>query len=111
MEACSFPVVVDLAWLFGDGERPKLARSAVGVLLFNLSFGGVLLSGLAEALSLGLSLFLGLASPPARTSHAGDERDEDDGDGTFTGLKLSLSFSFEGVFFFGLDLDDDCTVG
>lgn len=37
---------VDLAGLVGDGERPRLARSAVGALLFSLSFGGVLLGGL-----------------------------------------------------------------
>lgn len=108
MLPCSSPVLgVDLAGLFGDGERPKLERSAVGVLLFNLSFGGVLFGGLAQASSLGLSLFLGLPSAPTRTP--GDVWDEGDGDDTFTGLKLSLSFSFEGVFFLGLDLDDDCT--
>jgi hypothetical protein len=88
----------------GDGERPRLARSAVGVLLFSLSFGGgVLFAGLAPALiSLGSFLFLG----------PGDEREECDGDdAVFTGLKLSLSFSLEGVcLLLGLDLDDCCVV-
>lgn len=92
--------------LFGDGERPRLARSAVGVLLFSLSFGGVLSGGLAKALVLRSSLFLGLASPPTRTP--GDEREEGDGDDTLTGLRLSLSLNFEGARLLGLDLDDAC---
>lgn len=104
---CSVPV--DLEGLFGDGERPRVARSVVGVLLFSLSFDGVRFGGLAQALiGLGLlSFFLGLASPPTRTP--GEERGEADGDDAFTGLKLSLSLSFEGVFFLGLDLDGDRT--
>lgn len=110
MLPCSVPARVDLAGLFDDGERARVARSVVGVLLFSLSFGGVLFCGLAQPLSLELSFFLGLASPLTRTP--GDERGEDDGDGVdaFMGLRLSLSFNFEGVFFLGLDLDDDCAV-
>lgn len=43
---CSVSVVAaGLVWagLSGDGELPRLARLTVGVLLFSLSFGGVLL--------------------------------------------------------------------
>lgn len=60
----SVPVVaagLGLAGFFGDGEWPKLARSAICMLLLSLSFGGVLLGGLAQELSLGSSLFIGSA--------------------------------------------------
>ena len=98
---------VDLAGLFGDGERPRLARSTVGVLLLSLSFDGVLLIGFAQALGLGPSLFMGSAEP--LTDVSGDERAKAVDD-TFIGLRLSLSFSFDGVCLLGLDPDDDCIV-
>lgn len=99
---CSISVAarLGLAGLSGDEERPRLARSAVGVLLFSLIFGGVLLGGLAQGLSLGSFLITGFDSPVARTP--GDERAETDLD-VFTGLRLSLSFSLDGVCLLGLD--------
>lgn len=97
-----------LAGLFGDGERPRLARSAMCMLLLSLSFGGVLLGGLAQELSLGSSLFTGSAWP--LVCRPGEERAEADIDDTFTGLRLSLSFSFDGVCLLGLDLGDGCMV-
>lgn len=97
-----------MAGLFGDGDRPSLVRSADGMLLLSLSFGGVLLDGLAQALGFGPCLFMGSVWP--LTCRSGNERAEAGVDGIFAGLRLSLSLSLEGVRLFGLASGDGCVV-